>query len=156
MTKTVLNDRPQSSKCRMTILSQNFDVLHVLLTTATAAAVVAAAAVAAAVVAASVLTLTSAPALHLSYLKQFFFYFWGRNQWQGLNSSNPVRNSISVRAPLLTNGTKVEHSQLLAWRFYLKTFSARFFSQNIFNGPTSASFCLFSVFSNKQYNFYNK
>ena len=124
-----------------------FDVLHVLLTTA---------AVVVAVVAASVLTLTSAPALHLSYLKQFFFYFWGRNQWQGLNSSNPVRNSISVRAPLLTNGTKVEHSQLLAWRFYLKTFSARFFSQNIFNGPTSASFCIFSVFSNKQYNFYNK
>ena len=75
MTKTVLDDRPQSSKCRMTILSQNFDVLHVLLTTATAAAVVAAAAVAAAVVAASVLTLTSAPALHLSYLEQFFFYF---------------------------------------------------------------------------------
>ena len=140
MTKTVLDDRPQSSKCRMTILSQKFWRL----TTAPAA------------VAASVLTLTSAPALHLSYLKQFFFYFWGRNQWQGLNSSNPVRNSISVRAPLLTNGTKVEHSQLLAWRFYLKTFSARFFSKNIFNGPTSASFCLFSVFSNKQYNFYNK
>ena len=27
---------------------------------------------------------------------------------------------------------------------------------SFFNAPTPASFCLFSVFSNKQYNFYNK
>ena len=26
----------------------------------------------------------------------FLFYFWGKNQWQALNSSNPVRNSINV------------------------------------------------------------
>ena len=28
----------------------------------------------------------------------FLFYFWGKNQWQALNSSNPVRNSINARA----------------------------------------------------------
>jgi len=46
-------------------------------------------------------------------------------------------------------------SRLSAFLFLTKMHSF-IFPQFFWNGPSSASFCLFSVFSNKQYKFYNK
>ena len=92
------------------------------------------------------------------YLKMNFKFRWkliicGKDSWVRL-SDLPNRNSLIGGTTIIVifkfrgaqNGEKIvcPHLPLIFSKVFLK------------NGPTPASFCLFSAFSNNQYNFYNK